>query len=559
MANYIENLGLEPFTETEQTTANLINKIVTEGEHIIGYDNLLFANYHFGSAQFIAPIKLNEESKSLEVKGLDTHAAGRYVWKARVNEINLDTNKDYSKRIAISDINNEGFAVVNVVNHDVLPSYLPNEVIELQMIGFPFLINYYDNMDEYSDDDMFKSDTGKVFCLAEGCVAAIGLLNRSEDEENEDSTGLTAVCGIVKNVYMGKVQLGDKEIHPFVRCVVDTNFGELELLHTIDMVEPEMQSNMKKGAVVYMAGELQGDVAIDNYEKGFVKDFDNNLKALAYSLGKGNANRLKPIMSDAVQYYSEESEKELNGKDEVVEWLNYVIGVRKNPPRVYYATVTESSDGLEYTPGTRCLLLSYADQGFDNIVFMDTDDENNISRILISCDTGYKFKADDIPKPDYPDIVPNKSITEAMIARANLTILNGDINEEDVKTIISKNIEKFQQRIFDLSSENCLDNTADFEKTLKTILGYFFAMSVLFKETEWKFNNEDCFADRLPKMLSVVEIKTYSTAYKNGELFYNDFKLWLEKNDCNEKGRTAILFEGLMTLQAIAHKYKTGD
>ena len=77
--------------------------------------------------------------------------------------------------------------------------------------------------------------------------------------------------------------IGDHADTPFIRCVVDTHFGELEFIHTLDQVPEEMRENIRVGSVVSGTCILSADVALHEYENGIVKDHEHNLRALRYA------------------------------------------------------------------------------------------------------------------------------------------------------------------------------------------------------------------------------------------------------------------------------------
>ena len=146
MAQFLENFGLDFFTEEEETFTNLMKFVASEGKPITGYYGLPYFNHHFGEVQIILNTEHNDSGEGLSVTGLDTHASGRAVWEVRLSEVNIDRkDKDtLSKRVVVSRMDGSGgMAVVNLVNADVMPSFLEGDTVKMQMIAFPKLIEYF--------------------------------------------------------------------------------------------------------------------------------------------------------------------------------------------------------------------------------------------------------------------------------------------------------------------------------------------------------------------------------------------------------------------------------
>ena len=154
MSNFIENLGLEFLLETEDDVDKLMCIVAREGTPIIGYYGAPYLNLHFGDAQFIARTEIDQELRCIQITGLDTHSSGSCIWKSRVSGIAIspkDAENTQRKCILKRMEDGSGMAVVNIVNADVLPSFLDNDEITLQMVAFPTLIEYFCDEDEYAE------------------------------------------------------------------------------------------------------------------------------------------------------------------------------------------------------------------------------------------------------------------------------------------------------------------------------------------------------------------------------------------------------------------------
>ena len=405
MPLYLENLNLGFFRESEDAFGSLMGLTASEGKGIVGYYNLPYLNKHLGSAQIVLRTGFREQSdevdgRCLQGEGIDTHTAGRRVWVVRVHEMNIDRKDSdlLSKRVVVTRLNGEGMAVVNLVNADVLPSFLKDDVIKMQVVAFPELIEYFKDEDDYAAHQPDAKD-GQKYLIGEGSIFPSGMMrnrnpNSSEFESDESLDDLTAIRGIVKELYWGKLEFEGDSHNAFLKCIVDTNFGEIEIVHTIEQVAEELRPNMEVGSTVLMYGTLSGDVAIYEYDQGFIRDEDNNLAAMRYMFSGNDPERIRSILAKDVVYLAQ-SGKEYNGVDAVIERLKYVQ--RENPDK-YFAhfaricSVDEGEEVLDYSVDKRCLILAAKEENnYESIAFFDYDQEGNICRIVTTTNPRYHF------------------------------------------------------------------------------------------------------------------------------------------------------------------------
>ena len=78
------------------------------------------------------------------------------------------------------------------------------------------------------------------------------------------------------------MEFGKEKHNAYIRCIIGTQYGDLELVHTIDQVAEEQRCNIKAGAIVSGAFVLSGDAAIYEYEKGMVLDAEHDLRLLRF-------------------------------------------------------------------------------------------------------------------------------------------------------------------------------------------------------------------------------------------------------------------------------------
>lgn len=408
MPNFIKNLGLDFLWEDEDIMMNFMGYLTENGKPIVGYHGCPNFFNAMGNIDFFVRTVKGEDG--LKVVGLDTHCCGRNIWEMRNSGIDI-TPKDglSTDRVFIFKNNKDGSGLVpiHLINADVLPSFLEDDIVNMQMCAFPLVINYYSDENDYEDSQPVSED-GDHWLLADGSLLGLNFLSnhsvKEEDDEKDYSTDdYVSFRGTVKNLFHGVFQMGENKEKTFIRCVIDTHFGELQLAHTIDQVDPEQIDNLKVGAVVSGVCIISGDVAINEYTDGIVKDFDNNFRLMRQVITNGEAERMHPVLSEDAVYISDSSGKTCSGAEKIIERLNYVHGANDKCLATPATIISLDSDELKYPVGTRCLLISYNDKTeYSAIVFMDLDENGDIKRIYVTTDSRYHFKVDEKIEDDLP-------------------------------------------------------------------------------------------------------------------------------------------------------------
>ena len=295
-------------------------------------------------------------------------------------------------------------AVINIVNADVLPSFAEEEEIRLQMIAASDSFHYHASEEEYNAS-LPKDSHGKAWGVAEGSIVPAGFLNNhSADKEmsevNDEADQYVLLQAKVKELYHGVIQLGEEKQDRFIRCMMDTQFDELEFVHTYDQVPEENRKNIRVGAVVSGIFRLSGDAAIYEYENGLVRDLENHLKLLRYCITGGDPERMRAVLAEDAVYQSETLHKITYGPDDIIRHFVRVAEEGDSHYLVQTATIVEhqEEDASMYPVGTRCAVLSQNQpEKYESIAFFDLDDDGNIKRLLITADSRYRFRVD--PKP----------------------------------------------------------------------------------------------------------------------------------------------------------------
>lgn len=89
MGFFIENMGLDFLTETDEDVDALIRTVIADGEAITGYYGNTYFNKHFGNCQLVLDTELTAEHKGVNVTAFHTHCDGSTVWEVRLNGMDL--------------------------------------------------------------------------------------------------------------------------------------------------------------------------------------------------------------------------------------------------------------------------------------------------------------------------------------------------------------------------------------------------------------------------------------------------------------------------------------
>ncbi len=449
MPNFLDNFGLESFNEDEDSLMGLLGHVVKEGKGINGYYGIPYLNTHLGDVQVIARIKRNNEG-NYECCGFDTHCKGRSVWDVRiVDELNPLDDDPLCKRLFLKSVDGDCPFIANIVNADVLPSFSKDEIIKLQMIAFSDKINFFENDDDYRAT-VDPGLNGAKITIGDDTIFPAGLFSKDDDPTAKD---IVHIHGTVDQAFWGRLDLGQPEnedLRTFIICRVKTHqYGDIEIVESADAIDPDNSKHIHPGAIADCLAYLSGDPAIFELDEGIVKNEENNLKLVAYTLEKGDPERLRSVLADGFVYHSENANKHIENIDEYIELVKHIHkdGV---PCRAYHATISEhQEENLEYPIGTKCLVLKYEDEeGYNSIVFVDQDESGNIQRILISKDARYRFK-DDLP-PSGSEKVKDvfsgdqPSTEEAIFARADIfRVFSRNTSLDFVQKTLTKNKDRF--------------------------------------------------------------------------------------------------------------------
>jgi hypothetical protein len=578
MANFIEHLGLDFLMETEEDAYGLWTYIAQNGNGIAGYYGSPYINAHFGDAQLILRTDVSREKKSINLIGMDTHSSGPCVWSVLLSGMNIarkDADKLERRCVIRRKSDGGGMAVVNIVNADVLPSFDEGEEIKLQMVAFPARIDYFKNEKEY-EAHLTKDDNGRKWLLADGMLMPTGLLrnhdpDNPEFEKDEDLDDYMLIRGTVKIFYDGTIAFGDEEQVAYIRTVIGTEYGDLEIVHTIDEVKEEQRGNLVAGATVYGVFTLSGDAAILEYEHGCVLDEPNDLSILRSTLAGADAERMRCVFADDAIYVCEYNNTTYTGCDAIIDRIKCVSqsgDIKRFASLATIVSVDEGETALPYGEGKRCVVVAENEEtNYQTIAFADIDEDGRIFKLHTTANGRYRFRVDEKAKYKTPldDGNPPPSVIRALLVRAwHHGVVEDILAEED----ILRNIPN--AKMYENNAKQMLETMPEGneEQLVKNLFGYLFAKAIETAYSEKQhagifkkrlivsYTPADAWNGEINTLLKPEQSKKIAAAMKLGEQFAKDFASLHPFGEPHNAAYNADLLSALLVVQQLGKLYE---
>lgn len=528
MYEKLKCLGIEHLIETEEATLGLISHVLQKGKAKVGYSGEAYIFYSLGYAEFIARTKMNHESKEIEFAGMDVHCSGPCCWEIRViDDITPEDWVPARRRLVCKDSKDgSGIFVINVMLADVLPSFVEDDLIQLQLVAFPLSLDLYENEEAYVGAQPDANVLGRKMVLGSGSLFPIGLMSNraikedtTSDNENRYPDDIMIVRGTIKSLAPGKVVINDKEFTSFIDCIIETLHGGLEVVFTLDQIPENQRKLLKAGSVLSAPVILSGDAAIKEYNKSFVKDEQRHLALLRHTFLLGHAERLRFVLSEQVSYYSEVAKVRIKGKDGIIAHLDHVCSYTKGSCVAELATIIEPKKDVDseekiYLPGTRCIAIAYnKTDNFESLAFINLDQNNNIEKIYLASSEDYIFKIDEAfePENEFDELKLPEFVGDSIVLRAQYhNIIEMNVKKEDVYRLEEKNpiLDEVVSVVIDTLKAREID-----AERLKRVFSFVFAKSSVAAS-----NNKPILVDQFMKdFATIIEGENTLTAPSNWE------------------------------------------
>ncbi len=287
---FLENFGL-----SEQQGQEIIKRIrekvegtvpLEENELTDGYGSVT-VNLIFGPLR--VECHMRPEEGEYRAMGLHMHALGDTVWhlKTTGRQPGMDDEDEACLLYTLQDAEEERHVSILVSNADILPSYVPNTPISLQMEAFPTEIHYYPDETACRKAHMVTTKDGIHMHFGNGCPVGVpGFVDMTMQAEVRS---------------MQEVKVPELGGFAFCRVRVETEFGPLDIIHTKDIVPEDEIHFMREGAILFMSGVFSGNTAIGKYKDGALYDEDSLWYLLQDVFVFGNIVRLSGIFTEEMQ------------------------------------------------------------------------------------------------------------------------------------------------------------------------------------------------------------------------------------------------------------------
>ena len=177
MANLLDSYGLDFLGKDEDTLMGAVRYTVQEGKAIKGYYDTPYFYLPIGSAEFWASSEKSEDGK-LAISGFHTHCGGKTIWEMICTDVDISP-KDWPKTERIlmmsRSTDNGGMLPVDIITADVLPSFLKDDRLTLQLVAPCLEVNYYATEEEY-DKTVPADKQGQKWGIADGALIPLSFL-----------------------------------------------------------------------------------------------------------------------------------------------------------------------------------------------------------------------------------------------------------------------------------------------------------------------------------------------------------------------------------------------
>ena len=141
MALLLENYGLDAFCDDDKAGNELMHYIVHCGTAKYGYRGLPYIFTPMGNLEFWTKTKKSDDDEhEFSVSEINIHCGNQCVWEAVLTGIDITPKKDLELgRLAFfKKTDGTGSDLpIEVLNADVIPSWMENDRITMQVVAMP--------------------------------------------------------------------------------------------------------------------------------------------------------------------------------------------------------------------------------------------------------------------------------------------------------------------------------------------------------------------------------------------------------------------------------------
>ncbi|NCB01781.1 MAG: hypothetical protein EOM67_06390 [Spirochaetia bacterium] len=265
MPVFIRNFSLSHIVKEGQLDSEILMDLYKNSAWRHAHGAMYMVNEGKNNLQFI--FRAIKEGEDIRILGTDTHYRGKCIWNALPFFNMTDKEADVlSATIAITNNDQSAVCVTHLMNAAVLPELEQGATIEMQVVGFPLLIESYESREDF-EKTYTSEDESSPWPLLMGDQKILPLnfmLAHDPDISEEkraqqENTDVILLASVVLDVERKE---GLKDGTYFNVATVMCEFGHLELIYSDEMVTSEV----KKGSYIVCSAILHADVALGEYE-----------------------------------------------------------------------------------------------------------------------------------------------------------------------------------------------------------------------------------------------------------------------------------------------------
>ena len=306
MSMNMECYDLQHLAADKNTVASLLRRAAETGRRIPAYSGT-YSNLHFGAFQLITGGAEKPITKKFEIRTGHVHSAGTGLWQCRVvREMTPAGSDELDMKLLVEPVSGgKSSTVVEVMNADILPSFAPGEIIELQMIAKSLRVRIYDDRNSFvrAEEQREIIPAGWAEAeqpLREGYPMPLGFLYRGHPETDAfaqaagaaDRESLVYLRGTIGDRIHYSVKLPAEYAGGSVRrltsCEIETDFGLLEI-----MLTGLHYYSAQQNRTISTLCTLQGDAMIGDHDYGMIIDPQHDLMALRYAFSSGRMEQVE--------------------------------------------------------------------------------------------------------------------------------------------------------------------------------------------------------------------------------------------------------------------------
>ncbi len=390
-----EFFGIEELDESQKKA--FMSIIGMRGKVHQGYGNQSFMLKTINCLDYYMRVNMDSDISKLEYKDLYFHNSSFDVVELTIDNPCIEMDPDDRNHRIISGYckNKSCYAVINLINADVLPCFVEGTYVEAQIIAYPYgKIRKYDDEDEYKKSVLNDSEVHnhmKTY-IPTGYVDKF-VAPLKEYTEGPDTVFL---MGVVTSIKRNTSELFAEKVYN--QATIHTDMGRISIIFTDDQLSDGGKEPLVSGSIIAGNFWLEGDPAIYKHESYSLRRLDV-LMLLQNTIELGDAERLRKVLAPEVVYSTVNSDEEYKGIDAVIDRFNYVLQNMEATPFAYLGEVKRKkrkAPKKDNKPGfcrrTKCVVIAYNDpRNHEAVAFINRNEQHLIKRITIENSSNYIY------------------------------------------------------------------------------------------------------------------------------------------------------------------------